>query len=155
MGCSMVECGLYVLRDSYFTDFPDPHLMHNKRGRPFYYYVKDKDGLLWLIPISSQVEKYKEWIAKIEKRQGRGNCIKFHIGMAIGKERAFCIYNMFPVTEKYIEREFMSVGVHYVVRDEKLNRQLRSKALRFLKLVEDGKIRPPIDLQAIKGKLLK
>ncbi|MDL2254627.1 hypothetical protein LJC49_11310 [Ruminococcaceae bacterium OttesenSCG-928-I18] len=66
----MVVHGLYVIKGRYYADFPDPCLMSNKGGRPFYYCVEDKDGLLWMIPISSKVEKYEAAIMAAAKAKG-------------------------------------------------------------------------------------
>jgi hypothetical protein len=48
--------------------------------RPTYYCTKDKDGLYWFIPMSSQVEKYKKIVDKETKKFGF--CSKVVIGKA-------------------------------------------------------------------------
>ena len=56
----MQSCGLYIVKDEFFTRF-DAHrkLMDNKQERrPYYLGMQDKSGMLWLIPLSSQVSKY-------------------------------------------------------------------------------------------------
>ena len=71
--------------------------------RPHYYAIQDKKNqeLYWMIPISSQAEKYKEIIEKNKKRYGKCNTII--IGLFAGKENAFLIQNAFPVIEKYFD----------------------------------------------------
>lgn len=57
---------LYHIKDEYFDIVNDDSLMQNhERGkkRPTYFTIKDKD-ILWFIPISSKVEKYKRIIDK-------------------------------------------------------------------------------------------
>ena len=53
---------LYHIKDEYFDVVNDDNLMQNhERGkkRPTYFTIKDKE-ILWFIPISSKVEKYKK-----------------------------------------------------------------------------------------------
>jgi hypothetical protein len=56
--------------------------------------------IFWLVPISSQLEKYKALYGDKIQKYGRCNTIRF--GNMLGKELAFLIQNMCPVTEKYI-----------------------------------------------------
>ena len=65
--------------------------------------VQDKKNpeSYWMIPISSQAEKYKGIIGKKKKRYGKCNTIV--IGLFAGKENAFLIQNAFPVIEKYFD----------------------------------------------------
>lgn len=66
----LIEHGLYFVKDQYFDDFPSKHWMLNKgEKRPHYYALEDPSGLIWLIPMSSQVENYKR---KIQKRKKNG-----------------------------------------------------------------------------------
>lgn len=135
----LVEYGLYIVKDEYFTDFPSDHWMWNKsQRRPHYYALKDPSGLLWLVPMSSKVENYAAKIARVERQRGAGNCLYYHIGRVGGRQSAFIISGMFPVTERYIQKPFTINAVPYVVRNSSLNRQLRSKAMRYLKLLEGG-----------------
>ena len=66
-----IETGyLYHIKDEFFDIINDENLMTNhERGnkRPTYFTIRDND-ILWFIPLSSKVEKYKK-IAnkKIEK----------------------------------------------------------------------------------------
>ena len=58
----MITKRFYFIADHFFQDFPDPALMQNKEdghGRPCFLAIMDDDGLFWMIPISSRVEKYK------------------------------------------------------------------------------------------------
>lgn len=71
-------CGLYIISDQYFLDFPNERYMDNKKeSRPHYYAIRDNDGIFWMIPLSSKVEKYRVKIEKTEKVHGaRGGPIK-------------------------------------------------------------------------------
>ena len=59
----------YHIKDEFFCLVDDKYLMSNKEQgnyRPHYYAIQDKKNpkLYWMIPISSQAEKYKEIIEK-------------------------------------------------------------------------------------------
>jgi len=67
----------YHIKDEFFELVQDKYLMSNKeQGNywPYYYAIQDKKNpeLYWMIPISSQAEKYKGIIEK--KRYGK--CIQ-------------------------------------------------------------------------------
>ena len=74
-----------------------------------------------MIPISSQVEKYKKIIEK--KIQKYRKCNTIIIGQFAGKENAFLIQNAFPVRKEYLDHvhtiENIPVKVH-----KKLDREL-------------------------------
>ena len=96
----------YHIKDEFFDFVQDKYLMSNKEQenyRPHYYAIQDKKNpkLYWMIPISSQAEKYRGIIEKKKKRYGRCNTIV--IGIFAGKENAFLIQNAFPVIEKYFD----------------------------------------------------
>ena len=80
-------------------------LMSNKEGnqfRPTYYCQQESEtGIIWGIPMSSRLDKFKSLIAKDIEKYGR--CAKIVIGEYSGKESAFLVQNMFPMTEKYID----------------------------------------------------
>lgn len=100
----MVE-GFYIIKDTFFEFANEPYLKGNKReSRPHYYCFKDEDtGLLWMIPLSSKIEKYKRIINK--RKESNKPCDVIHI-MKTDNNRvnAFLLADMFPITEEYIER---------------------------------------------------
>lgn len=56
----------YHIKDEFFDKVQDKYLMSNKENgnyRPHFYAIQDKknQALYWMIPISSQVEKYKDY----------------------------------------------------------------------------------------------
>lgn len=73
-----VETGyLYHIKDEFFDIVDDDSLMTNhERGkkRPTYFTIKDGD-ILWFIPISSKVDKYKKIVDKKIERFGFCNTI--------------------------------------------------------------------------------
>lgn len=61
----------------------------------------ENNDILWFIPMSSKIEKYKEIVKnKIKKYK---KCDTIIIGNYRGKDHAFLIQNIFPITSKYID----------------------------------------------------
>lgn len=150
-----VEHGLYSIKDKYFLDFKRPYWVDNKNEhRPYYYLLKDKDGILWVIPMSSQVDNYRAKIMRVEQKRGEGNCVYYHIGKVANIDRVFLIGDMFPVTAEYIKAPFTIGPIHYVIRDRALNSAIYSKAMRYLKLIESGVMKSRNDIIGIKRALL-
>ena len=91
------KCGLYTVKDEYFIRF-DTHgqMMDNKYARrPYYCGIQADDGILWLIPLSSKVEKYSLAIQRYEDKCGKGNCLFYYIAKLKGRESAFLIGDVF------------------------------------------------------------
>lgn len=70
----------YHIRDDFFDLVKDKYLMSNKEDgnyRPHFYAVQDKknSALYWMIPISSQADKYKKISKKKKERYGKCNTI--------------------------------------------------------------------------------
>ena len=63
----------YFVKDEFFNIINDRELMQNKENgkkRPCYYCFKrkDNDKIIWFIPVSTKVEKYKNiYNKKIQK----------------------------------------------------------------------------------------
>ena len=152
----LFEHGIYFVKDQYFKDFPSKHWMLNKgEKRPHYYAIKDTAGVMWLIPMSSRVENYKRKINSEEKKRGKGNCIFYHIGLFAGKESVFIISDMMPITDTYIARSYLINNVEYVIKNDNLNRRLRSKTVRYIRLLEQRKLTDRNHVLKIREKLAK
>lgn len=105
----MKEAQLFFLSDDYFRDFPDDRLMKNKynddgtlRSRPCFFAFADRrhHEIYWIVPISSQVEKYERIAHQKVKRNGVCDTIRF--GEVLGRKTAFLIQNMCPATAQYL-----------------------------------------------------
>ena len=86
---------LYHIKDDFFDIVNDEKIMTNhERGkkRPTYFTVKDKD-ILWFIPLSSKVEKYKKIIDKKISKYGR--CDTILIREVLGTEAVILLQNAF------------------------------------------------------------
>ena len=94
---------LYHIKDEFFDVVNDENLMSNKeRGhkRPTYFVIKE-NNILWFIPLSSKVDKYKKIINNKVKKYGR--CDGILIRKILGEDSSILIQNAFPTIEKYID----------------------------------------------------
>lgn len=149
----IAENGLCKISDMYFSDYSNPRHMFNKHeNRPYYLAIKRPTGIYWLIPLSSQVEKYRAKIQAEEKAHGES--IFCHIAQVKGKESVFLIGNVIPVTEEYITGPFTVAGIPYVLGNKEEIKAIRSKLNRYLAMVRNGKLHPAVDILEIERKLL-
>ncbi len=107
------EGKFYFIKDEYFNLFKDYKLMQNKEEgtkRPCYLCFKDTtdDNIIWFVPISHKVDKYKKLYK--EKLKKKKNVYNFVFGEVLGKEKVFLIQNIFPVTKKYITSKYKIRG---------------------------------------------
>ena len=101
---------LYHIKDEYYNKINDKHLMQNhERGkkRPTYFTIKD-GKILWFIPVSSKVDKYKKIVNNKIKKYGFCNTIL--IEKIFEEESAILIQNTFPTLEKYIDHVHIKDG---------------------------------------------
>ena len=155
------ENTFYFLKEEYFKTFPDNNLMRNHEkinnelhNRPCFYALKDRTNkeILWMIPISSKVEKYKSlYSAKISKY---GSCDTIVFGEVLGQERAFLIQNICPVTSKYLSEQYMKddKAVKISGITEKILRRKTEKILRLSS--KNNKVVFP-DIKKIKQELIR
>ena len=145
--------GLCVISDQYFTDFPNIRHMSNKHeARPYYLAIHGENGIVWTIPLSSQVDKYQAKISSDEKKHGE--CIFYYIARVKGRQSAFLIGNVIAVVEAYIKKPFTIQGVPFVVEDKADIKKIQSKLKRYLTMVRYGKLRPAVDILGIERQLI-
>lgn len=121
---------VYHIKDDFFTKVNDSMLMKNKENgnyRPTYYCMKDeKSELLWVIPMSTKVDKYKRIYDKNVDKYGK--CLTIVLGAYGGEKAAFLIQNMFPIIPKYIDHihtiNNVPVPVHSVIQSV-INRNVK------------------------------
>ena len=135
----------YFLKDQYFVDFPDPYLMQNHESiggilhdRPcFFAFADSASGLFWMIPFSSKTDKYRKIYQSKVQRSGRCDTIAF--GKVLGYEKAFLIQNMAPVSQEYIQNEYIDPHSSKPVQvDGVFERELIQKAKKVLALQRRG-----------------
>lgn len=134
----MNENGFYLIK----TDYID--LVRNLGGkyadnkqRPVYCCIKDKytENLYWAIPTSDishrtkqQIDKYNSYI-QLPKTDIRS--AYYHIGYT-NKPALYKISNCFPITDKYIDREYSSKGKPLCLKNKHEIETIQKKLLRIL-----------------------
>lgn len=161
MVAKMSGC-FYFISEQFYDEFQDRGLMKNKDGepggrggRPCFFTFPDSDNpdILWLIPISSKVEKYKVIQQKIVRKYK--SCNTLHFCDFLGKERAFLIQNIFPVTKDYIDELYVNQRnkeIRIALKDE---RQIIRKAKTAFRLHYRGTKVFFVDIEFIKKELVK
>ena len=108
---------IYHIKDEFFDKINDKGLMinhENGHARPTYFTIKDKN-ILWFIPLSSRISKYKPIIDKKTKKYG--SCKSIMIGEIANKKSVILLQNAFPTLEKYIDHPHTKNGVPMRVAD--------------------------------------
>jgi len=133
----------YHIKDIYFINAKkhglDKELMSNKEGgsfRPTYYAVKDSStNLIWVVPLSSKVEKYQRIFN--DKAAKHGDCDTIVIGEYDGIKAAFLIQNMFPIREDYIDHIHTRNGNPVPVK-ENTKQEINRKIKKLQQLLKRG-----------------
>ncbi len=135
----MKKTGFYVIKDQFFEDMADPYLKGNKAGnRPHYYCFEDTNtGIYWMIPLSSQIDKYKRIVEKKEK-EGKPCDIIHIVKLDDSRQSAFLIQDMFPITDEYIEREYTIAGNHLMLTSEHTVKEIEQKSKKVLGMLKRG-----------------
>ena len=145
---------LYHIKDEYFDKINQKELMINhKKGhsRPTYFTVKDGD-ILWFIPISSKVNKYKNIVENKIKKYS--SCKTIMIRKILENDAVILIQNAFPTLEKYIDHVHIANGVPAKVSDS-LKREIINNFKYALAMKQQGLNLFFTDIDKIKGKMLK
>ena len=156
----MINGHFYYITDQYFIDFPDPYLMQNKEtlngqahDRPCFYAFEDETtGIYWMIPFSSQTNKFRRIYNNKMQKYNRCDTILF--GKVLGHEKAFLIQNMCPITDEYMKNEYIDSAANVPVRiDGVFEQTLISKAKKVLVLQRRGSKLIFPDILSIEEKL--
>ena len=104
------------------------------KSRPTYFCIKNENNnILWFIPMSSKVDKYKTIRdLKIEKY---GSCDTILIKKFMGKDSVFLLQNMFPTIEKYVDHIHIVNGKEVKVID-KVAKEIESVFYKVMALIE-------------------
>lgn len=148
---------VYHIKDEYFAKANDEKLMQNKEGgsyRPTFLCIEDKKnaGLLWVVPMSSRVEKFQAIRDKQEAKYG--NCLTIVIGDFDGKKSAFLLQNMFPITEQYLDHVHTRNGNPVPVKYS-LSQEIRSNMQQLRQLILKGKQVVFPDIQRLENLMLE
>ena len=139
---------LVFIDDSFYERFKNYGLLNNKdsdedgeHNRPCCYLFACKENendIYWVIPVSSQVEKYKgEYKKSINKY---GICDNISFGYILGKKYAFLPQNLFPVTKRYIKNLYIDKNTSTpIIMPKKLMSELNAKARKKIRYNQKGK----------------
>lgn len=109
----------------------------DNKQRPIYCCIKDKyiDGLYWAIPTSDISHRTPEQLTKFTNYMRLSkNDIRsayYHIGHT-NKQALYRISNCFPITQKYIDREYISKGKPLELKDKDEIESIKKKLFRIL-----------------------
>lgn len=90
-----------------------------------------------MIPLSSRIDKYKKIVSK-RTSKGRTCDIIHIVKLDDSHESAFLIQDMFPISEKYIEREYTIAGNHLRLTSEHAAKEIEQKARKVLGMLKRG-----------------
>lgn len=153
-----VENGkFYFIKDEFFDIFKGYKLMENKENgnkRPCYFCFNDLENeqIIWFVPISSKVEKYKSIYEN--KKNTRKKVYNFVFGKVLGKEKTFLVQNIFPTTEEYIESKYQNKAQDVEIT-ESLKEEIIETSMNVIKLAKKGINIPFYDILEMKNILLK
>lgn len=147
----------YFIKDEFFKIFKNYQLMSNKENgskRPCYFCFNDLENqeIIWFVPISSKVEKYRQIYDS--KKKTRKKVYNFVFGKILGKERTFLIQNIFPITEKYVENKYQNKKEDVEIT-ESLKKEVIQTAMDVIRLAQKGINIPFYDILEMKNILLK
>lgn len=145
---------LYHIKDEYFDVVNDDNLMQNHekgKKRPTYFTIKDKE-ILWFIPVSSKIEKYKKIIERKTERYGFCNTII--IRKIADEDTAILLQNAFPTLEKYIDHVHTINGVPLKVPTD-LQHEIKGLFKNMLGLKKRGTNLFFTDIEKLKEKMLE
>lgn len=144
---------LYHIKDEFFDRINDNGLMINHEkghSRPSYLAIKD-NNILWFIPLSSKIDKYKSIIEKKKKKYG--SCKTIVIKKIADKEQVILIQNAFPTLEKYIRNKHTIDG-KFIKISSAVEREIINDFKYMLSLKENGLNLFFTDIDKIKEQML-
>lgn len=144
---------IYHIKDEFFDKINDNGLMinhENGHSRPTYFTIKDND-ILWFIPLSSKISKYKTIIdKKIEKY---GICKSIMISEIANEKTVILLQNAFPTLEKYIDHPHIVDGEPLKVIDT-LKEEILDNFKYLIALKKEGRNLFFTDIDKIKKIML-
>ena len=130
---------LYFVSDEFFAKIQDPYLKINYENtkRPHYFAFRDSiTGLYWLVPCSSKIEKFERLVQKKQEQHKPTDTIKFV--RVFDCKTVLLFQDMFPVTAKYIDGQYIKGGQPVRIADPKLIQELEKNARKIINLLHRG-----------------
>lgn len=127
------------ISDAFFDKINDPFLKQNKTGtaRPHFLAIKsERPALIWVVPMSSKIEKYQKIVDKrMEKKKPCDSIKIFKIG---GIKEAILFQDMFPILPHYISDLYRHDGNVYSVKNPFVKKELDAAAQKMSDLLSRG-----------------
>ena len=108
------------------------------RLKPCFFVFQDSvtPEILWLVPISSNYAKYKVLYDKKVEKYKKCNTIRF--GEVLGKQAAFLIQNICPVTQAYIREFYVDKNGIEIQIDGRIAQDVIANAREVLAITKRG-----------------
>lgn len=143
----MIREHFYFLTDDYCNRYAEYGVMRNKEiidevshNRPCFYAIQDdiEKDIFWMIPISSQIEKYEKILDEKLKRYPVYDGLEF--GYVRGRYAAFLIQNMCPAREDDIIEEYIDKNNNQpvVISSNALKSAISKKTKKLVNLTKKG-----------------
>ena len=133
----LIEGRIYHIKNEFFDKMSGYGLMNNHEDghtRPTYFMIK-MDDMLWFVPLSSKVEKYRKIVN--HKIQRYGYCKSIIITTLADRESVILIQNSFPILEKYIGHVHLVNGKSIYVPTE-LKKEILDDFKYMLSMKKEG-----------------
>ena len=127
----------YIIREDFFEKFSaiGCKFKYNKEAaRPTYCCIADTkiQGLFWAIPTGTIEGKNLQRIQSFMDLSPRDIRSSFYYIGYTNRKAIFYISSAFPVTDKYVEREYTTNGKPLCLKREKMREEIRKKLLKIL-----------------------
>jgi hypothetical protein len=147
----------YHIKDAYFDKVQDDKLMQNKENgtyRPTYLCMEDpkNKGLLWVVPMSTKIAKYKAIYDKQVAKYGK--CLTIVLGEFDGRKSAFLLQNMFPITDQYIDHIHTRNGNPVPIKHS-IAQEVHSNMQQLHQLIRKGKTVVFPDIKRLENLMLE
>ncbi len=147
------------INDVFFDIFKDYGLMENKENgnkRPCYFCFRDRKNkeIIWFVPISTKYDKYKKIYEDKKLNSGNRPVYNFVFGKVLGKKAVFLIQNIFPTTEKYIEKKYTNSNKDVEIPTTERDNVIIT-SFRVIQLAKKGINIPFYDIIEMKNILLE
>lgn len=87
--------------------------------------------------IVHRIDKYKKIVEEKEK-SGKPCDIIHIVKLDDNRQSVFLIQDMFPITERYIEREYTIAGNHLRLTSEHMAKEIEQKARKVMGMLKRG-----------------
>jgi hypothetical protein len=141
---------IVVLKNEFFEITKQFNILE-KRKRPLYFSFKDKNDLIWMVPCTSKIDKWKK---RMQIKTVQKNVKIINI---LGRKQVLLFRNMFPTIEKFIDHIFTIDNKQAIIRDRNTIMQLNKIAKNTMYILRSGKqlSKYPPDISRIEQIMLR